>query len=231
MYTDLTIGNKSLLKRFSHGKRFRIALDLLNPATEDRILDFGTGDGFMLSMVRAANNHCVLTGYEPFRYMFEELRKKVDASDLESVEILDSLEGYENTFNKICCLEVLEHLTERNQRKELKRMKSLLDQNGKLIVSVPIEVGLSSMFKNLTRILLRQSHKNTSLRTLVFSLFGIHFDRGDGSYISSHMGFYYHDLEKIFIASGFRVRQKKFSPVPMLKGVINSQVFFVLENN
>ena len=236
MYADLTTQNKSLLKRFSHNTRFSIALDLLNPNSEDNILDYGTGDGFILAMIRSANKDCKIVGYEPVPYMFEELKKQNkislnSGSYKKSVELVNSLNGYTGIFNKICCLEVLEHLTENNQKKEIKRMADMLTDDGELIISVPIEVGFSSLLKNIARILLRQTHGNASFKNIVYSMFGIHFHRGNESYISSHIGFYYHDLEKLILSSGLKICHKKFSPIPMLKGLINSQVFYVLEKS
>ncbi len=232
MYADLTTQNKSLLKRFSHGSRFKIAVNLLNPTSEDRILDYGTGDGFMLSKIRSENNHCQIVGYEPIPCMFEELKGKINSFSKEkSVEIVNDTIGLSKTFNKICCLEVLEHLTEENQKKEIEQMIQLLTDAGKLIISVPIEVGFSSLLKNIARIFLRQSQSNTTFRNIGYSLFGVHFNRGESSYISSHIGFYYHDLERLLLSSELKMINKIFSPIPTLKGLINSQVFFVLEKS
>ncbi len=229
MYADLTTESKSFLKRFSHGSRFNIALDLLNPGPEDKILDYGTGDGYILPMIRAANSHCEVVGYEPVQYMFEELKDKMRESGVQGLHLRNNLDGLTSTYNKICCLEVLEHLAEKAQMREIKKMMGLLSDNGQIIISVPIEVGLSSLMKNIVRILLRQTHDGTNFRNIVYSLFGVHFHRGEAPYIPSHVGFYYRDLEKLLLASGLRMRLKKFSPLPALNGVINSQVFFVLE--
>lgn len=230
MYADLTIQNKSLLKRFSHGSRFKIALKLLSPASEDQILDYGTGDGFMLSKIRVENNHCKIVGYEPIPHMFEELQGKINKfSKKKPVEIVNNTAGVSGAFNKICCLEVLEHLAEENQKKEIKQMAQLLTDDGKLIISVPIEVGFSSLLKNIARIVLRQTHSNTTFRNVIYSLFGVHFNRSENSYISSHIGFYYHDLERLLLVSELKMKNKVFSPIPIFKGLLNSQVFFILE--
>ena len=57
----------------------------------------------------------------------------------------------------------------------------------------------------------------------------MHFDRGDDSFISSHIGFYYHDLEGLLVSSKLEVKNRVFSPMPFLGGLLNSQVFFVVE--
>ena len=232
MYSDLTTQNRSLLKRFSHGTRFNIALELLNPQPGDQILDYGTGDGFMLTKIRSVNDQCRVVGYEPVPKMFEELRAKMSASDEDQpVEIIQNTSELSGVFNKICCLEVLEHLTEANQKKELAEMARLLTDSGQILISVPIEVGFSSLLKNSARIVLRQTHGKTTFRNVVYSLFGVHFDRGDEPYNPSHLGFYYPDLERVFSSSGLKIRKKVFSPLPALRGLVNSQVFFLLEKS
>ncbi len=230
MYADLTTENRSFLKRFSHGTRFKIALELLDPQSGDEILDYGTGDGYMLSKIRESNDQCRIVGYEPVPEMFEELRAKITASiETQSLEIVKETGEFSSVFNKICCLEVLEHLTEENQCKELTEMARLLTDEGRLLISVPIEVGVSSLLKNSARIVLGQTHGKTTFRNVFYSLFGIPFDRGDEDYNPSHLGFYYPALEKLFPSVGLRVRKKVFSPMPILKGIVNSQVFFLLE--
>ncbi len=222
MYADLTIRNKSLLKRFSHGSRVRIGLELLEPVSDDRILDYGTGDGLFLSRIRSANKSCRVVGYEPMPEILEGLKGS-------SVEIVNDTSGFAGTFNKICCLEVLEHLTEAGQRREIEEMKRLLADGGQIIVSVPIEVGISSLLKNVARFLLHQSHGNTTFKTILCSLLGVRFHRGEAEYIHSHMGFYYRDLERLLSASGLKISKKVFSPIPVLGRMVNSQVFVVLK--
>jgi SAM-dependent methyltransferase len=229
MYEALTTKNSSALKRFSHGMRFKIALELLDPQPGDRILDFGTGDGFMLTKIRSAAD-CRVTGYEPASPNYEEaverLRKEPAGG---SIDIVNSLEGLPSAFNKICCLEVLEHLSEEVQRKEITRMLQLLTGDGKLIISVPIEVGLPSLLKNLARIVLGQTHGNTNLKTITRSLLGLRVRRSGGAYDPSHIGFNYHDLEKLLLSMRLEVTGKLFSPIKLLGGMVNSQVFFVLK--
>ena len=99
-----------------------------------------------------------------------------------------------------------------------------IKDNGKIVISVPIEIGLSSLLKNIARILLHQTCPHTSAKTMLRSLFGLKVDVPMGG----HIGFYYRDLEKMLIDAGFIITEKTFSPFKFLRGVINSQVFFVL---
>ena len=232
MYAGQTTQNKSFLKRFSHGSRYKIAVELLNPGPEDSILDYGTGDGFMLTRIRLENNNCRVVGYEPDPHMYKELGSRLkDDSEQQSIEIVNDISSVSSRFNKICCLEVLEHLTEENQRKEIEKMLRLLSDDGRLIISVPIEVGISSLLKNLARLLLGQPHQNTNFKSLLYSLLGLKISRGNEFYIYSHIGFYYHDLEKLLLSLRLKITKKVFSPIQVLRGFINSQVFFIVEKS
>ena len=161
MYSTQTFKNPSLIKRFSHNKRFYLSLNLIKPRDNDSILDYGTGDGHILNQLRKENSICDLSGFEPIQ--------KVEINE-KSIKMYDNIKNIDTTFNKITCFEVMEHLTYENQKKELRNIMSLLDSNGIIILSVPIENGFSSLIKNTMRILLKQKHPNTSVTTMFKSL-------------------------------------------------------------
>ncbi len=52
MYSNQTFRNPSFLKIFSHTNRFKLSIDLILPTNEDKILDFGTGDGHILREIK-----------------------------------------------------------------------------------------------------------------------------------------------------------------------------------
>ena len=66
MYSNQTINNSSFIKRFSHNKRFQNSIKLLSPKSDDKILDYGTGDGYILNQIYNKNIYCEIIGYEPF---------------------------------------------------------------------------------------------------------------------------------------------------------------------
>lgn len=227
-YAAQTVENPSLLKRFSHGRRFDIALELLNVKNNDEILDFGTGDGFMLKKLLSAKPQSIV-GYEPMLTQYEQLEVFLDKHGINDVSIVADLSFIENRrFDKICCLEVLEHLQESDQLCVLNNMKNLLKKDGMVVVSVPIEIGFSGLLKNLARYALSQQSQNATLINVMKSFFGIKIDRGQESYLS-HIGFNYYDLEKIILLAGYKVKMKRFSPFKTSRGLVNSQIFFVLE--
>ena len=225
MYKDLTTDNRSVIKKFAHNKRFEIALKILKLNSSDKILDYGTGDGLMLQMIKKTNPNCYVAGYEPVKSMFIELSKN---SDSENIKLFNQLNDISFQFDKIYCLEVLEHFASKNLRIELNNIKNCLKPNGMVIISVPIEGGISGLLKNIARVLIRQTHEKTTLTNIVRSLFYLPINRVNAKYLHSHIGFYYQTLEKELKSSNFTIIHKSFSPFPKLKGWINSQVFYIL---
>lgn len=220
MYSNLTINSKSFITRFSHNARFDLSVKLIDPQPIDRILDFGTCDGYVLKKIREVSPNCKLTGYEPM--MYDELKNNINDVDIEIINIL-----HDSKYNKICCFEVLEHLVGDNQKKALEDMISHLEEGGKLIISVPIEIGIASFFKNIIRLAIGHIHDNTNIKTIIRSLFGLKIERGDSSYVGSHIGFDYRELEKLLLSYNLKTVKKVYSPIRWL-GPINSQVFYVL---
>ena len=231
LYGDQTVNNRSLLKRFSHRRRFELALQLLQLQAEDTVLDFGAGDGFMLARMLEQNPHPRhMVGYEPMPSQYRQLHDTMQQLAQDKIQIAQSTNDFAALrFNKITCLEVLEHLTEANQREALGFIRNALEEHGCAVISVPIEIGPAGLAKNMARVLLRQSHDNTSALTLLKSLLGLKVDRGNAAFISSHVGFDFRVLEKQFSASGFVIRRKLYSPLQGWGSLCNSQVLYVLQ--
>jgi len=228
MYSDLTTNNPSFLKRFSHARRFDLALELLAVDGEDNILDYGTGDGFMLRKLHSRTRGRIV-GYEPMEDRFVQLQEAVRDIPGDRVSVSDDpCHLTMGRFDKICCLEVLEHLNEDGQRSVLSSIDSLLEDAGLVVVSVPIEVGVSGLLKNLARWVLGQKEPEAGAMNILKSFLGMKIDRRGAPYILSHIGFDYHALKRLFPSTGFRIRKVCYSPFKGLGRFLNSQVFFVL---
>ncbi|HLT52440.1 MAG TPA: class I SAM-dependent methyltransferase [Flavobacteriaceae bacterium] len=229
-YSKQTISSKSEIKRFSHQKRFIKALGLVKKLTPNSILDFGTGDGYFLVLLEQNLKTARLVGYEPLDFMFEQLTTTVKQHKLDGIEITDNLNTVDHKFDLVTCLEVMEHFSEDNQITHLKILKHLISTNGFVVISVPVEIGLSSLFKNLVRFKNKQLHNNSTFKNIIKSIFGFEVERSNDDYIYSHIGFNHKKLERLFNQCGFKIELKTFSPFPVFKGFINSQVFYVLKN-
>jgi 2-polyprenyl-3-methyl-5-hydroxy-6-metoxy-1,4-benzoquinol methylase len=207
---------------------FDIALTLLQVTPQDTILDVGTGDGYMLRKLLTATPRRVV-GYEPPDTQYRELALAVADLPPGQVVIAPTLDGLgESSFAKICCLEVLEHLQPAAQRTLLEAMRGLLSLHGRLVMSVPIEVGWAAVLKNGARWLLGQTHDQTTLANVWKAWRGTPIARGEEVYLPSHIGFDFHDLFPLFAAVGLKRLQTRYSPLPLLGPALNAQVFYVL---
>lgn len=207
----------SPLFRFSHTARFQTTIDLINAQHGDTILDYGCADGRLLQMLP---NTVKKIGYDP------------------SPTTPNGIEIVSDTSRLGCCscdvitvCEVFEHVSESEADWILRECRRLLKPGGKLIVSVPIEIGLSCAVKSLARwIKVRPLERNMTVWNVLRSAFYLPVKREVDSYNSigevyGHVGFDYRKLR----LSGFTVIKKFYSPFPF-GPIINSQVFYVMES-
>jgi SAM-dependent methyltransferase len=213
---------RSALRRFSHGARFNATLKLLDPQPGEMILDYGTGDGKLLTLIHG----CKLFGYEPDSRTLPFLNKALRGIATPS----DDLAKLPKGFDKITCLEVLEHVSPQETVHILENCRELLRPNGKLIVSVPLEIGPSSIGKNVVRRMKGDTPEvNATFGNIVKAgLFDSieRLDYGGGYY--GHMGFDYRTLERFFAAEKWTIEKRTFSPFPPLGPILNSQVLYRL---
>ena len=229
-YADITRNNKSSLKKFSHQKRFDIAMDLIDLKPKETLLDFGTGDGYLLQCLHEKNAEAKLYGYDPLDFMFQELKDTIKKNDLNNIFITDKLQELPtNNFDVVTCLEVLEHFSEKNQRERLKELADRVAVKGRIVISVPLETGLPSLLKNTVRFLIGQNKEEASLKNIVKSLFGIKIERQQEGYIYTHIGFNHKHLEKLFGELNLKIVRKEYSPFKYLYNLVNSQVFYILK--
>ncbi len=229
-YANLTHGSRSLIKRFSHGVRYKKYCDFLRISGTDSIrsfLDYGTGDGYIFNIINENGiDGFDLHGYEPIEDQYRQFVDNVSKNGLD-VECHKSLDENKK-YDVILCAEVLEHFTAVDVQYHLKKLKDLLSPSGRLLISVPIEIGIAGFAKNLVRKVIGETHTGLSPSAIFKSLFDMPIYRGKGGYISSHVGFSYKKLEYLIVDQGFKIERKYFSPTPIFRGLLNSQVFFEL---
>jgi len=214
--------------RFSHRARFDRALRLLSPRPGDRILDYGAGTGEFLSQVAAREPEARLCGFEP--KLGPEAAQRVDrVPSIEAIhDSIAPLEAFRP--NKIACLEVLEHLREADQVVALANFRRLLVRSGRVVVSVPIEIGPPALFKNLARVITDRLHRGITLRNVMLCSLGLtrFVPRDDDEpYIPSHVGFDHRKLHRTIRDCGFSL-ERRYSPVPWLGPLFNSQIFYLI---
>tara|TARA_A100000164_G_scaffold87656_1_gene75413 strand:- start:803 stop:1531 length:729 start_codon:yes stop_codon:yes gene_type:complete len=228
-YSDLTYKNTNLVRKFSHIARFNKAITLLEKYKEEKInfLDFGAGDGFFIKQLNQ-NKFCFsLNAYDPDKKIIPQMKNLFALEKIENVNIFDDFNKIQSKFKIITCFETLEHFNEKNQIKLINQIKSLLNKDGLLLISVPLEIYLSGFFKGLIRTLSFQKKNETSFINLLKVLFNFKILRtSDTDYIKSHVGFDHNELIKL-IENEFIIEKTLYTPLPIFKSVLNSQMFIV----
>ena len=224
-YNLYTYDSPRLLQRASHRKRFRRSLALVRRyatlARQKSFLDYGCADGHLAAQVSESIPGLTVMCYDPYP----------DDSPVEGMKIHTALDGEIAAgapYGIIGCFEVLEHLSPSNQKKAIDNIRSLLADDGFLILSVPVEGGIPGAFKGLfrkifDRRLAPQYTLRNTLRTLLRRPMP-EFRQSDG-YLD-HIGFYFKDLEKI-LENHFILKEISYSPLGIGREALNAQILAV----
>tara|TARA_A100001015_G_C15033978_1_gene734883 strand:- start:1299 stop:2003 length:705 start_codon:yes stop_codon:yes gene_type:complete len=224
-YSRLTTSNKNLIKRFSHSKRFEIASNLIEKYDPKTFLDYGAGDGELVKYLLNIKKKNIYL-FEPNSQMRISLENNLINHKIFLSKIFkDRTEIYQNFFDVISINEVFEHLTFENSIKILKNLKKIGKSDVKLIISVPIEVGLASLFKNSIRIITKQTHEGTNLKNIVKSFFHMNIERPNIDYNNSHIGFNYKYFLNFLDNQNLKIKNLTFSPYNFLGRNLSSQIF------
>ena len=228
IYDSYTIDSPSFIKRFAHRVRYGNSMKL-SIYKGNSLLDYGTGSGILLGKIASLRPDAVLYGYEPFD---EFVKQAIENNkNFTNVFIIGDLnEIPEMMFDNVTCFEVMEHLDVNAQLVAIRNMKSKLKKDGNIILSVPIETGIASLFKNIARLLVGAPHTRKA-GEIFKATFGLPIKRNfkDG-WVGSHVGFRFTDLEKTLLAEGLVIEKIIYSPFKWLYNICNSQRFVILRN-
>jgi ubiquinone/menaquinone biosynthesis C-methylase UbiE len=131
-----TISDYSKLSRrdlYKEQRRTELFIHLLKPHKDEKLLDVGCGDGLQLEAFNKYNPHLKLCGIDVSKKRIERASKRVKAFLING--FADELPFKSETFDKVICSEVLEHVP--NPLLVLKEIYRVMKNEGKLIISVP----------------------------------------------------------------------------------------------
>ena len=224
-YARGTHAHKRSLFRLSHQRRFSYAVDLLDAQPDSRVLDFGSGDGYLLELLSAKLPHDNLTALEPLEYLQDEIKARFAANPIRIITSTTDLPDH--SFDRIACLEVLEHLQPADVATTLGELKRLVTLDGILVISVPIEVGPSALLKYLAARLLTGSDRRHTIREVLRVTVGLSVARDRENKYIPHKGFDFRQLKEQ-VGENFTIVRELFSPVPLLRSALNAQVIWKL---
>lgn len=235
------IGSPDRLTAWSHTRRFDAAQSLCRGFAGKRILDYGCGDGTFLALTMmngAAPSAAV--GAERLVHIVDECRERFSSEPRISFVEIRSLDTPEHSkrYDAVFCMEVLEHVV--NWEPELARLTRLLSAGGTLVVSVPVEIGIPVIIKQLVRTIAGWRHVGyypgttpyswRELASAVFASRTQHVERpvldfGDGPF-HDHKGFNWRVLHER-LSRQFDVTRVVASPFAWLGPGLATQVWFI----
>lgn len=192
MYAEHTIGSRNPFKRWLHRQRFAASIRFLDLSANHSFLDYGCGDGELSARIARGFPDVRVIAYDPAEELFLQAQRKLD--DLSNVTVLRNLDTVTGPFDRIACLETIEHLPSEEQERVFADIRRLLANGGLCLFTFPIEHGAASLLKNLYRLFSGRDPYVSFGRT-IRSLFGMSVQREETRslsgcrYIFSHIGF------------------------------------------
>jgi SAM-dependent methyltransferase len=227
---------------WSHGSRFARAGVLAAEKRGGRLLDFGCGDGTFLALTHGTFRSAV--GADVDLDQLEECRRRLGT--LEGVRFVatSALDGSEHdaAYDVVTCMEVLEHCPDEERRRVLDLLVRLCGADGRIIISVPIEIGPALAGKQLFRALAaarglgdyrhRETYSPVELARAVLgrpalarAQYVVASAGGERRYCG-HKGFDWRHLQAE-LRERLTIDRRLFTPLGALGPLLNSQVWFV----
>jgi SAM-dependent methyltransferase len=235
-YADQTINDPNLLKRWIQRHRLSDALEILrnaNPVGAFEVLDFGGGDGQLLHQCLEAYPGLRVCLYEPTAGLRREAEAKLGRSEnVQIVADLGDLTG--RKFDLIFCLEVFEHLPEKETTEAIGAIHELTKPRGQAVIGVPHEIFLPALVKGAFRMVRRFGAFDGNPVNVIRAVLGrppITRPKKEITpgffYYRHHVGFDHRNLERS-LRRKFEIVSRWFSPLRVLGKVFNSEVYYLL---
>jgi 2-polyprenyl-3-methyl-5-hydroxy-6-metoxy-1,4-benzoquinol methylase len=230
---------KSGIIAWSHRSRFEVGFRLIGPSV-DRLLDYGCGDGTFLAIAADRVQEAVgadlnIAQIEDCRNRFADVpnRRFCMIKDLQAPE-------HKNAYSVVTCMETLEHCLPNVVETVLADLVRLVHPSGKVVISVPIEIGPSFVAKSCIRSLAAwrglsdyrhyESYSLGNSLRMIFATRNTQIERPEHrvSYglTHSHYGFNWRALRER-VRAHLDIERTTFSPLTWLAGWFSSQVWFV----
>jgi 2-polyprenyl-3-methyl-5-hydroxy-6-metoxy-1,4-benzoquinol methylase len=233
----------SRLVSWSHRRRFLLAATLVAPSRGGRLLDYGCGDGTFIAMVHGQFSACV--GADNDGPQLAECAARLGALEHTRFVRTDALGAEESgAYDVVTCMEVLEHCVDEVRAHVIAELRRLVAPRGRVIVSVPIEIGPALVAKQGARRIAawrnlgdyRQSERYTVAELARMTalpggapIARAAYEAGEGPEryrYYGHKGFDWRTLEGE-LARVFAIDERRFSPMPRLGRWLNSQAWMI----
>jgi SAM-dependent methyltransferase len=237
-YYRKQLGCKSSVIAWSHRSRFRMGLRLVGPSPR-RLLDYGCGDGTFLAM--AADRIQAGCGADIAPDQIKDCQQRLAGLTNLRFCTIGELDGsHDATYDVVTCMETLEHCTAPVVEIVLRDLARLVAPDGRVVISVPIEIGPAFVLKYALRKAAAwrglsdyRHYESYSVRNALRMVFA-----GKNTVVErpvygppdapshSHYGFNWRALRER-VRAHLVVEHTRFSPLGFLGGLLSSQAWFV----
>ena len=237
-YYQKQFGCDSNIIAWSHRSRFEAALRSIG--SQQKLLDYGCGDGTFLSMAadRVASGHGADIATDQVKDCQTRFADVQNIRFSTIAEIADP--AHTGAYDLVTCMEALEHCTDPIVEVVLKDLARLVAADGRVIISVPIEIGPAFLLKLFLRKLAAmrglsdyryyESYSLANAIKMIFATGNTAVDRpiyGEPNEPHhSHYGFNWRSMRER-VREHLSVEQTLFSPLPWSGGWFSSQVWFI----
>lgn len=219
-YDRLTVDSPNPAVRFNHRTRFhRTALLIEELAGKDAtVLDYGCGDGRLLSILRERGWTGRLLGYDTFvaaqrRPDFEKIHDLAHIPD-QSLDVIGAFEA-------------LEHMDDEARVEFMDFCARALKREGRIAVSVPIMVGPILFLKYANaRIVNGSPWRYSPWELMRAGIFWGKVARSKSGEYMDHKGFDFRELKRELRAR-FAFVRSFYSPFRPFGAALNSQIFMI----
>lgn len=233
-YAQMTFEDTNRVKRFFQNSRLQDAIHLVPGGNDpELIVDFGAGNGELCKHLAERFPKAKILCYEPHPGLQEQARQNLEGAD-NITFISDPEELPLASAELLFCLEVFEHLPEREFGIAMDQIRQTLASGGTAIIGVPIEVGIPALYKGIFRMFRRFGEFDARPRNILTAVFGnAPADRPvvelmPGSYYHlHHLGFDYRRFRKL-LGREFQIVKTSASPFSIFGVTINSELHFVV---
>ena len=238
-YYRKQLGCKSGVIAWSHRSRFRVGLRLIGPSVP-KLLDYGCGDGTFLAM--AANRVQEAWGADIAADQVIDCQKRLASfTNLRFCTISELADDiHSGAYPVVTCMETLEHCTAPIVEVVLRDLARLVSPGGRVIISVPIEIGPTFLLKSVVRRAAAwrglsdyRHYEKYAFRNalrMVFARRDTVLDRpvyGEPDAPShSHYGFNWRAMRER-VRAHLTVERNLFSPLGYFGGWVSSQAWFI----